>query len=196
MSSDGESILMMVEQVRKFCEEVSLLLRTIDDQMDSSDWNSFASASISDSSLSIANPAQWIPICIFRFYVHKEYPKIHPGHLAFVSVLLDDEWDRKYTIKEPLITAGYFDYGKAEVGDNYDYRYSRCYGYLYKNNDLKQDGTPFKFDRKMLPPEVVGKPKQLFERGEVFAFPLTSMKNADDAGRVAHKLVDLLKQSN
>jgi hypothetical protein len=40
----------------------------------------------------------------------------------------------------------------------------------------------------MLPPEVVGKPKDVFEKGKTFGVTLVSIKNSDDAARFTQKL--------
>lgn len=186
MSNDGENILKLVKQMRQLCEQISLLLRTSDEQMTKADWNSETNTAIADSSSSLLNPAYWIPIVVFRFYKHKDYP----NRLAYVSVLLDDHWDREYTIKEPLVTAGFFDYGRANVSDDWEYRYARFYGKLLKDRGLKADGQPFHFEKMMLPSDKQGN----FEGGEVFALPLVSITNANDVeSRITNKLLNLLK---
>lgn len=190
---NGEAVIALVKQMRKLCAQISLLLRTVDEQMAELDWNSFGPG-ISDSSSSILNPERWIPICIFRFYVHKDYPQKYPNRLAYVSVLIDDHWDRKYTIKEPLITAGFFDYGTAEVGENWDYHYARYFGYLSKENDLEPDGEAFNFDNTKVSADIQGKFKKIFEKGNVFAVPLISITNADDVkSKITDKLINFLK---
>jgi hypothetical protein len=193
MSVDGGNVLALVKQMRKFCAEIHLLLRSIDDKMAESEWNSYGPA-VSDSSTSFASPERWIPICVFRFYAHKDYPKKYPGRLAFVSVLIDDHWDRKYSIKEPLLTAGYYDFGNAEVGENYDYTYSRCFGYLSKNQVVSTNGAVFDFNPKMLPSEVVGKPDTLFEKGQIFGVSLVSIKTSEDAVKFTEKLTALINK--
>lgn len=195
MSNDGENILKHIKQTRQLCEQISLLLRTADELMTKANWNSEGNTAISASSASILSPEQWIPIAVFRFYKRKEYR----GLLAFISVLLDDHWERKYTIKEPLLTAGFFDYGKAEVKDNdWDYPFARCYGYLSKEHSLKADGEPFPFEKKMLPLDRQGKFSgivPIFDGGEVFAVPLVSVKNASDVeSQITHKLLGRLEK--
>jgi hypothetical protein len=187
MSNNGENILKSVKQMRQLCEQISLLLRTADEQMTKADWSSEGNTAIADSSSSILNPTYWIPIAVFRFYRHKN----HTNRLAYVSVLLDDHWERKYTIEEPLITAGFFDYGTAKVSDDYEYWYARCYGYLSKDRNLKADGQPFRFDKMMLSLDHRGD----FEGGEVFAVPLVSIANANDVeSQITNKLLNLINK--
>jgi len=51
---------------------------------------------------------------------------------------------------------------------------------MAKDNNLKPDGATFQFTAKMLPPNIHGKFEKLFDRGDVFAVPLTSIKNPED----------------
>lgn len=157
--------------------------------MAKADWKSEGNNSISDISYSLLNPSQWIPIIAFRFYKHKNYP----GILSYVSVLLCDHLDRKYTIKEPLVTAGFFDYGTAEVKDNWEYWYARYFGYLSKDHNLNADGQSFRFDKGMLSVDIQGK----FENGMLFALPLVSIVNAKDIEtQVVDRLLNLLKDKS
>ena len=187
MSSDGENILKLFRQARQVCEQVSLLLRTADEQMLKEGWKSEGNNAISDISYSLLNPSQWIPIVAFRFYKHKNYS----NRLSYISVLMCDHFDRRYTIEEPFVTAGFFDYGIAEVKDDWEYWYARYYGYLSKDHSLRADGKTFRFDKKMLSTDVQGK----FEKGIIFALPLTSILNARDVGlQVTDRLLGLLKE--
>jgi hypothetical protein len=162
-----------------------MLLRTADEQMAKADWSTESNYALSELSYSILNPTQWIPINAFRFYRHKDYP----NRLAYVSALLDDHWDRGYTIKEPLVTAGFLDYGQAKISDDQNW-YARYYGHLSKDHALKADGQPFGFDKAMLPTNLQGK----FESGKVFAVPLVSITNANDVeSQITGKLLNLLK---
>ncbi len=187
MNNDGENILKMFKQIRQIFEQVSLLLRTVDEQMIKADWKSMGNYALSDLSYSILEPASWIPIMVYRYYKHKEFP----NRLAYVSVLLDNHWYRKYTIKEPLLTAGFLDYGRDEVV--WENHYARYYGYLSEIHDLKADGQFFQFDNTMLPSDVQGK----FKNGKIFALPLISITNAKDVeSKVTIKLLNLLRNGN
>jgi len=168
MSNDGPNILQLFQQTRKICEDVALLLRTQEEQMSSKGWETDRSTAVCDSSSSIHNPWGWIPINAFRFYVNDK----HPNVLAFISVLLDDHWDNLYSIKEPIITAGFFDYGNKKW-DTFDYSFSRVYGYLFKKHNWEPNGELFSFDRSMLSSNHRGD----FINGKVFALPLVSIKN-------------------
>jgi hypothetical protein len=185
VSNDAENILKLVKQMRELFGQISLLLRTANEQMAKADWNSEGNTALVDLSWSIMNPTQWIPTNVFQFYRHKG----HTNRLAYISVLLDDDLYGRYTIKEPLVTAGFLDYRQAEISDD-EYWYARYYGYLSKDHNLKADGQHFHFDKAMLPTDLQGR----FEDGEVFAVPLTSITNANDVEQqITKRLLELLK---
>lgn len=192
MSTDGESILKLVQQMRQLCQQTALLLRTADEQMKKKGWISNNTA-LAEKSGNILSPENWIPIMAFQYYTNDK----HPNRLVYVSVLLDNHWTEKYTIKEPLITAGFFDYGKEEAGENWEYTYFRYFGYLSKTHDLKPDGQHFHFDTKMIPASLIGKFKNTFETGAVFALPLTSIANASEVeSKITNVLLDILDKQN
>jgi len=187
MSGNGELILKLFNQVRQVCEQVALLLQTADDLMSKSNWKSETNTALHNLSWSILNPAQWIPTVVFRFYKHKDYPK----RLAFVSVLLDNDWEKYYTIKEPYVTAGFFDFGEAEANLQGDYWYSQYFGYMLHDPKLKPDGQPFSFGNEKLEKDV-GR----FRSGTVFGVPLVSLTNPSDVeSKITSKLLNLIKNA-
>jgi hypothetical protein len=187
MSDDGENILSIFRQARQVCEQVSLLLRTADEQMKKADWKNDNSTALSDLSYSINNPRQWIPTAVYSFYCNQKYPH----YLACVSIMLSDQSDERYKIKEPIVTALIFDYGMAgEKFDwHYDYWYARYFGYLSKIKHLESNGQLIEFDNKKLEPDLSVR----FEKGTMFAIPLVSLRNAQDVkSQITDKLLNLL----
>lgn len=186
MSNNGEAISKLFNQIRQVCEQVSLLLRTADMQMAKAGWKSEGNTAITEMSYNISNPESWIPIVAFRFYKHKDYA----NRLAFVSVLLDNHWDRRYTIKEPFVTAGFLDFGETEASLQGDYWYSRYFGYMLQDYKVKPDGQPFSFENEKLENDIKGR----FKSGKVFGVPLVSIKNPNDIEtQIVNKLLNLLK---
>jgi len=187
LSNDGQNILELFQQTRKICEQVALLLSSQEAQMEKKDWKTDRSTAVSDMSYSIKYPAWWIPIVAFRFYQNENYP----NKLAFVSVLLDNHWDDEYSITEPLITAGFFDYGEDKVDGDLQYSFARIYGYLSKKHNLEHNGEPFSFDRTMLSSGHKGN----FKSGKVFALPLVSIENDKDIkSKITNKLLKLVEE--
>jgi hypothetical protein len=191
LSTDGENILHLVKQMRRLCEEMSLLLRAADENMLAEGWGTETKYALSQISYSIEKPNYWVPIMLYRYYKNENCP----NRLAYICILLDDHWDRKYTLKEPLLTAGFFDYGSSQVGNNWDFWYFRYFGYLSKDHNLRPDGQVFQFERGTVPASIQGRFEELFENGEVFAVPLTSIKNSEQIKtEVTDKLLNRLKQ--
>lgn len=188
MSNNGEVILKLFNQVRQVCEQVSSLLQTADDMMTKADCKSEGNNALYAFSYSIMNPSQWIPTVAFRFYRHKDYPK----RLAFISVLLDNDWEGYYTIKEPYVTAGFLNFGEAEASLQSDYWFSQYFGYLLQDFKLKPDGQPFPFENEKLRDNLKGR----FKSGTVFGVPLVSITNANDIeSQIISKLLNLLKNT-
>lgn len=193
VSNDGEVVLKLFSQIRDIFEQVSLLLQTVDEQMLKADFKSEGNTAIENISFGIANPQWWIPTVAFRFYRHKDYPE----RLAFVSVLLDSPPDKFYVIKEPCITAGFLDFGeihaslKDEKGYS-DYWYSRYFGYLLKDPQVKLDGKPLAFENAALENDIKGR----FKGGKVFGVPLVLITNASEVkSQIVTKLISLIKNT-
>jgi hypothetical protein len=186
MSEEGKNILNLFKQVRAFCVQVSNLLLTVDEQMGAEGLESYNNTAIAYSSASIMNPKQWVPDSFFRFYNLKE----HKNVLVFVSILADDDVSQQYKLKlnEPLITAGFFDYGKGkEVGDNFDYWYSSWLGYIanyIEDGKIYESKSSWKEDEKEDYP---------FESWKCFGLPLISINKAQDvSSKITKPLVNLL----
>jgi hypothetical protein len=136
MGTDGENIANAFRQCRQVCQQVSLLLRTADEQMKKANWvtakNSYA---IADFSYSLFNPRQWIPTNLFRFYFNDKFPNL----IACISVLITDHYDERYTITEPIVTGLRFDYGneRHNLEMMYEYWYSRYFGIYRRGVILK-----------------------------------------------------------
>ena len=185
MNNDGANIVELFQQTRKICEQIGLLLITQEAQMNEKNWKTDRSTAVSDMSYSINNPSMWIPIVAFRFYQNEKCPNM----LAFVSILLDNHWYDEYSITEPLITAGFFDYGEEKVNGDWEYRFARIYGYLSKEYNVTPDSEPFSFNRSMLDSRYNWR----FQNGKVFALPLVSIENDKDIkSKITNKLLKLV----
>lgn len=187
MNNDGPNILGLFQQTRKICEQVALLLRSQEAQMEKKNWKTDRSTGVSDFSYSIEYPTWWIPIFAFRVYKNENYP----NKLAFASVLLDNHWHGEYTLTEPLVTAGFFDYGNEEVGGDWQYSFVRIFAYLAKNHNWEANGEPFFFNRAMLSSSHKGN----FKSGKVFALPLVSINNDKEIkNKITNKLLNIVEK--
>src|SRR3989304_9488048 len=124
MNENGKKVLVFIKEIRRFSEELTLLLRTADSLMNKERWISATkNTTYASSSNSLQDAKRWYPFDLFRFYHNSKNPFI----LAFVSIILEeDEWmdeSPKTPITEPLVTAGYFVFNDKEdiniSGENY-----------------------------------------------------------------------------
>jgi hypothetical protein len=181
MSEEGKNLLNLIKETKKVYEQISMLLRTVDEQMEERDWEDVGGTVTSDKSGSLYNPEKWSPYFLFRYYTCDKNKNI----LAYVSVLIDDDVDEWYKIEEePLITAGYFEYNKKNInGDDYYWSFAQWFGLMekhqkngkiesYKNwkEDLKKTGI-YGSNIKIIEP---------IEKWKCFGLPLTSITNSQD----------------
>jgi hypothetical protein len=190
MNNDGKNIFDMFKQIRNFCVQIANLLLTIDEQIGREGLESVNNTAVAYSSSSLANPKQWIPASFFRYFINKE----HKNLLIFVSILVDDDIGHDYKLSEPLITAGYFDYGKdKEVKDNWQYWYSNWLGYIGRNIKFGKtyESTPNWKEEK---PWNEDKPEVYpFEAWKCFGLPLVSISNAQDVNsKIVTPLIEML----
>ncbi len=128
MTENGKKIMEFIKEIRRFSEELTLLLKTAESLMNKDGWiTATGNTTYSSSSYSLQEAKRWYPFGLFRFYNNSKYPLI----LAFVSIILDEDEGvdepPKTPITEPLVTAGYFIFDNKENIDNLKYRWARWY---------------------------------------------------------------------
>ena len=171
-STQADPILNTFRETRRLCVQISQLLLSTEKLMMKYNWSNASNPNyaVNDLSWSVEKPKQWLPICAFRFFKN---PK-SPNKLAFISVLIDDHFDREYILDTSVVTAGVLEYDK-EVKERWEYWYARYYGHLaaIKENNLTANGAPFLFKNEELAEPIKGK----FVSGKIFAIPLDSIKD-------------------
>ena len=140
MTEDGEKILKFIKEIRRFSNDIALLLLTVDECMKNEGWIIATKTKLaySDSSYSLDDADKWYPHYLFRFYRNQNYPSL----LAFVSIILDDDYYKEFDeyLTEPIISAGFYDYGESEIEEpskNWWYWYAQIFGYYSK---LEENG--------------------------------------------------------
>jgi hypothetical protein len=130
MTEDGKKVIEFIKEIRRFSEELTLLLKTAESLMNKEGWNTATkNTTYASSSNSLQEAKRWYPFDLFRFYRNSKYPLI----LAFVSIILEeDNWTAeppKTPITEPLVTTGYFVFDKKEdvIVKNENYGWARWY---------------------------------------------------------------------
>lgn len=185
MSEDGKNIIAMLRQLRRLCEQISLLLKTADGLMTEEGWKATPEINYIFAGLSytLSRPRFWIPQDFFRFYKNDDLRHI----LAFVSVVLDDAENEK-NLQEPLLTVGWFDYGSGnEVGNRWQYSYARWHLKMPERNN---DGRLLSADSKAWPKESLP-----FTRVSTLGVPLTSIADAEGLkSRIIDPLIRGIKE--
>lgn len=105
--AQGQALLKSVSQMREFFAEVSLLLRTADEQMVRRGWDTaFSNYCVIGTSQSVQYPAQWMPYFVYRLY------KLKPTEtrLAFICAILDVWPHDRHLLTEPVISGIVLDY--------------------------------------------------------------------------------------
>mgnify|MGYP001568595060 CR=1 FL=1 len=141
MTDSGKELSGSIRQFRKMFIDLSKLLQTVDELMRNEGWvyppsdRGSQNNVVLAASATINYPERWMPYVLFRFYTKPNRPSI----LSYVSVLLDDDVDGEYRLEEPLVTAGFFDYGNKEA-DQWEAWW--CKWHMYSDEaDRKDDGS-------------------------------------------------------
>jgi hypothetical protein len=176
MSDEGEIIIATFSQARRFCEQVGLMIQTTDSVMDKLGWDSCSSQAVSHSS-AVNKADEWLPYFACRYFENKE----RPGLLPFLGVLFDyDDDDAKVQmIPEPLVTAGWYDYGRDGKREAYIYWHAVIHVYI---PGWKADGSWAEGKPTEVIPKAIGKFSSL--RCRSFARPVLSLKNTEDLTRL------------
>lgn len=180
MSEDGKNIVMLFQQMRRFCEEVAQLLTTADGIMLGNGWRNADSNVIAGLSYTLLRARGWIPQDVSRFYRSNKLQHI----VAFISVIVDD-WEKNSTLKEPLLTAGWFDYDSSNAVPTQGlYNYGRWHLTMPDRHD----------DGKLISTDSKNWPKESFVRVSTLGVPLVSIIDAQGLeNRIIRRLIRGMK---
>ena len=106
MENKGQIILKGLAETRRFFEQVSLLIRTAEEDLKEQGWEPISSSYQSfDITSHLSRPQKWMPRWVVRFFINDEHENI----LIYIGVLLDGAgtWAG---FREPWITCGLFEY--------------------------------------------------------------------------------------
>ncbi len=195
MNQESSKILNLMSEVRGFFEQIAILLKTYDQIVDESGWSANDSTVTGGNSASINNPKSWAPEFLCRFYLNNKYSHI----LLYTCVIIDNRdnnesypADNKKDF-EPIITSGYYDYGKKNTAKDWNVWRSRWHIY---SEDPNYDGTIYTFD-----PNTnydFTEKESNFKKLRSLALPLVDIQNSNDLKiKVINPLLsDLAKQTD
>lgn len=190
-SKDGENVIATLSQTRKFLAEVAKLLKTADAAMEARSWSTKGGQAVKVSK-GLNEAYDWLPYFAFRFYENEDQKYLLP----FIAVLFDycDEAIKLPTLREPLLTAGWYDYSTGGKIEEYGGYCAVIHVYIDK----------WKTDGKRLPSNpTMAFPTKSWDRNWVStlavkcwssALPLMSFACADDlTQRVVDPLLEDIK---
>jgi hypothetical protein len=186
MDETGKNIVFMMEQVKKLYGQVALLLESAETLMEERGWQSRGSQSLSIST-ALYNSKQWAPRVAFRFYQSEGAKHLLP----FTSVILfDRDGDVAGGLTEPLVCAGWCDYGVGAVASDvwFDWAYHHA-----KVPNRRDDGTLQSVD-----PQVAWPAKGMQNRRfNSLGVPLMQIRGVEDLrARIVEPLLAGIARSN
>jgi len=170
MNDTGKNIVAAVNDFQALFDQIGILLQTADAQMEKREWLSRSNQCVSVST-SVENPDRWFPKFMYRVYYHKRIKSI----VGFVSILLNDVFeDALLPVTEPLLSAGWYDYGKGNKASKGQYQgWTVCH---VDHVNRRDDGTVMQnTDKKWLDYDKWG-----IESFNSLALPLVSIQSAED----------------
>jgi hypothetical protein len=172
ISNDGENVITTLQQTRRFLGEVAKLLQTADAAMENGSWSTCESKAVRPST-TINTADEWLPEFAFRYYENEEQKHLLP----FIAVLFDyeDEEIKLKRLQEPLLTAGWYDYGAGGEVDDCPWHYAVVHVY---NREWEADGKWRQSDPRTIFPKSW--PRGTAVRCRSLALPLMSFASAED----------------
>ena len=192
MTEDGEKMIAMMRRLRELSGQCSLLLKEVDKQMDAHERGPKKKVPSEpwEPTPTIAPPAKWFPETLARFYTHGNPDGVQDRQgsvLAYVSILLNDERHGHYKLTEPLLTAGYFDYGPKEIDDEWEYNdYAEWYGHYHGR---ERDGSVVESSEGW---KAKGDREYTCESWKCLGLPLVTVTNSKDVEEFVNRLVRML----
>ena len=183
MSNDGENVVATLQQTRRFFGEVAKLLQTADAAMENGSWNTDGSQAVTVST-PVHKAYEWLPEFAFRYYLNEEQKHLLP----FIAVLLDyeDEEIKLRRLREPLLTAGWYDYGAGGKFEDYSFYDAVIHVYI---REWEADGKWHQSDPRTIFPKSWTRPIAM--RCRSLALPLMSFASAEDlTQRVVEPLLE------
>lgn len=169
----GQLILQGLSDTRRFFEQVSLLIRTLEESLKEQGWEPVSTSNQSCEITShLSKPKKWMPRWVSRFFINEE----HKDLLLYVGVLLDEPLDEAGTwagYREPWVTCGLFQYMTGKTPDSsWKLDWVTTHLYFKKDPDGKFQLRQYSHD------ETAG---EGILREMTMALPLIAVTSAEDA---------------
>jgi hypothetical protein len=190
MIESATNVVVGFRELRTFCENVGELLTMTNELMTKGGWERISKwVAATEISTNLDSPEYWLPHAFFCFYSDPTSEHL----LAFVAVHVDDLWnERPSVLEEPLICAGYCDYGVGQKAiDEWKKDYAVCGSHLWITN-RQDDGTVHVTDAS----EIWDETPKGSVRVSTFAYPIAVVTDGEALKqKIVQPLLSLLSQN-
>ena len=179
MATNAERIVKTFTQLRAFCRDVALLLRTVDQYFSDRGWRPLAGTiAVANQSGSLDYPEWWITRDFFRRYRRDDAPFCE----VFVALICDpfDDSGQPPALPQAIASAGCIDYRPAQsVDKDWD---SSAWRWHLKHPNRRDDGSICVVEHWTNP----WRTSQAIARLTSLAVPLDQIQTSED---LSHRLL-------
>lgn len=191
MNDTGKNIVGGFRELRKFCREVALLLKTAQDMMNDKEWERAKPYPVFLSSPTIDDPELWLPYDLCGFFENSNFPRL----LCYVAVSIDDPGE-KSPVEYALVSAGCIVLKSGKRRDKLEHWMAEWHLFI---DSRKDDGSLCRDDD----PQKTGKPRKTgdpeppasFLRVTTFAYPLMEITDCETLReKIVQPLLKLIEE--
>lgn len=137
MGNAGEDVISGFRELRRFCNQLSLFLKTADGLMEEAGWIPVPRLTVvGNGSGDVNYPDWWLPADFSRVYRNKSHKQL----LTYVAAIVNDHPDDPggVMLTESLISAGWIEHDVGTESKPWEYRFCRTHIWW---NDQVEFGT-------------------------------------------------------
>lgn len=141
MTDDSQLVAQTFHEMRRFCSDIALLLKTGEEVFRRHGWTTAQpdKTSVYSQSYSLDRPRGWLPLRFFRYYSHPEFSST----LAYLAVVINLPVGRENEDGTTYLTAGAFDYGRSQGwGKGPTSKDTKLFQWHLVRKDAAYDGVP------------------------------------------------------
>ncbi len=183
MNDTGKNIVCGFRELRKFCHQVSLLLRTATGMMEQESWDSTSPPTAFYTCRRIDEPDWWLPYEFCRFFKNSKIHRLLP----YIAVNLDDPAGNS-PVEYPLLSTGCIVFGASKNRAKVEHWWSRWHCYM----DSRKDDGSLCIDEPLETWKLEKgdeEPPEGIVRVTTFAYPIIEI---GDCEALRHKVVEPL----
>lgn len=189
----SKNIVVGFSELRKFCKQASLLLRTASTMMEDEGWDIAKPAAVFEGGRKPSEPEWWLPYDLCRFFEKSGDNRL----LTYIAINVGDP-EEYYPIEYALLSAGCVRFragARRSATENWtEHWWSRWH--LFMQDRRKDDGTPcFDEPHVMWPENDREDLPDAIESVTTLAYPLTDITGSEALGeKIVKPLLNLVGQ--